>query len=50
MSQRYRNSIKNAKTYPGADVDTDHNLAVIVSAVILKTLRSKKKKNGMWKN
>ena len=29
VRQRYRNSVKNACSYPGADADTDHNLIVM---------------------
>ncbi len=48
VKTRYRNSVKNAKTYPGADADTDHNLVVMTMTVKLKFIKRKKKKRQRW--
>jgi endonuclease/exonuclease/phosphatase family metal-dependent hydrolase len=36
VRQRYRNSVKNARSYPGADIDSDHNLVMMKVVVSLK--------------
>ena len=41
--QRYRNSVKNACSYPGADADTDHNLIVRSQVVTLKKIGKRRK-------
>ncbi|CAG4958055.1 unnamed protein product [Colias eurytheme] len=38
ISKRHRNSIKSAKTYPGADIGSDHNPVVAVIRVNLKKI------------
>jgi len=52
IRQRYRNAVKNSKVYPGADVDSDHNLVEMELAIRLKFLKKHKgkKKNGTQKN
>ena len=42
VKQRYRNAVKNSKAYPGADVDSDHNLVMIEDEVRLKTIKKTK--------
>ncbi|XP_060873900.1 craniofacial development protein 2-like [Metopolophium dirhodum] len=43
--QRFKNQIKQCKTYPGADIDSDHNL------IIMETnLKYKKIKKGVFTN
>jgi exonuclease III len=42
VAQRYRNSVKNAKAYPGADVDSDHNLVVMKFSTRLKRVEKSK--------
>lgn len=44
INKRYRNSIKSAKTYPGADVSTDHNPIIVRMEVKLKKLIPKQNK------
>jgi hypothetical protein len=44
VRQRYRNSVKNCKTYPGADADTDHNLVMMKMAIKLKKLHKRQQK------
>uniref|UniRef100_A0A8D8UV16 Craniofacial development protein 2 n=2 Tax=Cacopsylla melanoneura TaxID=428564 RepID=A0A8D8UV16_9HEMI len=39
IKQRYKNSVKNAKTYPGADVGSDHSLLVAEIKVRLKNIK-----------
>lgn len=41
INQRFKNSIKNAKTYPGADLDTDHNLLAAELKTRLKHVKKK---------
>ena len=43
VRQRYRNSVKNACSYPGADADTDHNLMVMRQVVTLKKIGKRRK-------
>ena len=38
IKHRYRNSVKNSRTYPGADANTDHNLIVAKVKLRLKRL------------
>ena len=47
VRQRYRNSVKNACSYPGADADSDHNLVVLSQVVTLKKL-GKRRKRLKW--
>ena len=47
VPQRYRNSVKNAKAYPGADVDSDHNLVVMRFLTRLKHI-GKSKGRRRW--
>ena len=44
IRQRYRNAVKNSKVYPGADVDSDHNLVAMELAIRLKFLKKHKGK------
>ena len=44
VKKRNRKSVKNACSYPGADVDSDHNLVVMNQTVTLKKLRRKERK------
>ncbi|KAG1701719.1 putative uncharacterized transposon-derived protein F52C9.6 [Nymphon striatum] len=41
VGNRFRNSIKQAKTYPGADIDSDHNPVVCKFQIKLKSLKAK---------
>jgi hypothetical protein len=38
VKQRFRNSIKDAQTLPGADIDPDHNLLVAKMCTRLKKI------------
>ena len=44
VSQRYRNSLKQVKTYPGADVDSDHNPVIAKLEIKLENIRQFKRK------
>jgi len=44
VRQRFRNSVKNSCSYPGADADSDHNLVVMKQTVKLKKLKRRRKK------
>ncbi|KAL1447481.1 hypothetical protein WDU94_000604, partial [Cyamophila willieti] len=46
INDRFKNSIKNAKTYPGADVHTDHTL---LAAEVITRLKHIKKKSTIKK-
>lgn len=39
VRQRFRNSVKKSCSYPGADVDSDHNLVAMRMAVKLKKIK-----------
>ena len=47
MRQRYRNSVKNACSYPGADADTDHNLVIITAKAKIKETEEGKENHVM---
>ena len=38
MSQRFKNCVKQARTYPGADINSDHNPVIIKFTVKLKKI------------
>ncbi|KAI5738261.1 hypothetical protein M8J77_004739 [Diaphorina citri] len=42
VNQRFKNSIKNSKTCPGADADTDHNLLVAEIRTRMKHVKRRK--------
>ena len=47
IKHRYRNSVKDSRAYPGADVDSDHNLVMAkIDLKLKKILKSVRKK--MW--
>ena len=47
VSQRYRNSLKQVKTYPGADVNSDHNPVIAKLEIKLKNIRQFKRKEQL---
>jgi len=47
VKQRFRNSVKSSWSYPGADMDSDHNLVAMKVNVKLKKI-SKGKKQMKW--
>ena len=51
VRQRYRNSVKNARSYPGADIDSDHNLVMMNVNIRLKRniQRARESRSGVWK-
>jgi len=44
VRQRYRNSIRKACSYPGADINSDHNLVLIKTSLKLKKIKTKRKR------
>ena len=48
VRERYRNSVKNSHSYPGADADTDHNLVAMKATIKLKFLRQRKEIHPRW--
>uniref|UniRef100_A0A8D8SJV6 Craniofacial development protein 2 n=1 Tax=Cacopsylla melanoneura TaxID=428564 RepID=A0A8D8SJV6_9HEMI len=45
VNQRFRNSCTSVKTYPGADINSDHNPLVGVFKIRLKKIKTKKKQH-----
>ena len=43
VRQRYKNSVKNSRSYPGADADSDHNLVMMHCEVRFKKLNKSKR-------
>jgi hypothetical protein len=41
INSRFKNNVKNAKTYPGADINSDHNPVVVKLYIKLKNTRRK---------
>jgi hypothetical protein len=41
VKQCFRNSIRDVKTFPGADIDSDHNLLVAEVQTRLKRIKKK---------
>ena len=39
INQRFRNCVKQARTYPGADINSDHNPVTIMFKVKLKKIK-----------
>ncbi|XP_050421358.1 uncharacterized protein LOC126833839 [Adelges cooleyi] len=48
VKNRYKNQIKSSKSYPGADIDSDHNLVMIKSILKFKKLEKPKNKGHKW--
>ena len=50
VKQRFWNCIRDVKTLPGADVDSDHNLLVAEVQRRLKAIKNlgRGKQNGIW--
>src|SRR5207248_3547742 len=49
VRQRYRNSVKDSRSYPGADIDSDHNLVMAKIAVRLKKKVKSGRRIKKWK-
>ena len=41
INQRFKDCVKQARTYPGADIDSDHNPVTIKFKVKLKKIKRK---------
>ena len=46
INERFKNSIKNTKTYPGADINSDHNPLVMKMKLRLKSIKLTPKKEN----
>jgi len=50
VKQRFRNSIRDVKTLPGADIDSDHNLLVAEVQTRKQAIKNlgRGNQNGIW--
>jgi hypothetical protein len=50
VKQCFWNSIRDVKTFPGADIDSDHNLLLVEVQTRLKAIKKtgKRKQNEIW--
>jgi len=48
VKHRFRNSVKNVRTLPGADIDSDHNLLVAKVRTRLKKIIRFQKSRPRW--
>jgi Reverse transcriptase (RNA-dependent DNA polymerase)/Endonuclease/Exonuclease/phosphatase family len=48
VRKRYRNSVKNSRTLPGADADTDHNMVAMSVNLQLKFIKKRGLKKTKW--
>jgi exonuclease III len=48
VRKRYRNSVKNSRTLPGADADTDHNLVAMTVHLCLRFVKRKGNMRQRW--
>ena len=48
VKQRFRNSIRDVKTFPGADIDSDHTLLVAEVQTRLKAFKKAEKRKPKW--
>jgi hypothetical protein len=48
VKQRFRNSVKDVQTLPGADIDSDHSLLVATICTRLKKIIRFYKRNPRW--
>ena len=46
-NKRFRNCVKQAKTYPGSDINSDHNPVIVKMKIQLKTLNKTNRKNNL---
>ena len=47
INTRFRNSVKQTKTYPGADIGSDHNPVVATVKINLKRIKKKDNDDSM---
>jgi len=48
VKHRFRNSVKDVQTMPGADIDSDHNLLVAKICTRLKKVIRFQKRRPQW--
>lgn len=48
VREKYRNQLKQSKSFPGADIDSDHNLVIMESNLSLKKAENKQITKKKW--
>lgn len=48
VKNRFKNQVKESRSYPGADVDSNHNLVMMKCKLKFKRIMDKKKKIVQW--
>lgn len=48
VNKRYQNQVKQSKSFPGADIDSDHNLVIMESSLSLKKMENKQISRKKW--
>lgn len=49
VKNRFKNQVKKSRSYPGADIDSDHNLVMMKCELKFKSITDKKKEIVQWK-
>jgi len=49
VKNRFKNQVKESRSYPGADIDSDHNLVMMKCELKFKRITGKKKEITQWK-
>ncbi|XP_008180216.1 craniofacial development protein 2-like [Acyrthosiphon pisum] len=49
VKNRFKNQVKESRSYPGADIDSDHNLVMMKCELKFKRIMGKKKEIAQWK-
>ena len=50
IKQIFRNQVKDCKSYPGGDIDSDHNTLIIKCSLKSKTTKQQRQINLMLEN
>ena len=48
VKNRFKNQVKESRSYPGADIDSDHNLVMMKCELKFKRIMGKKKIIVQW--
>ncbi|KAL4083913.1 hypothetical protein QTP88_029229 [Uroleucon formosanum] len=48
VKKRYQNQVKQSKSFPGADIHSDHNLVIMESSLSLKKMENKQISKKKW--
>lgn len=49
VKNRFKNQVKESRSYPEADIDSDHNLVMMKRELKFKRIMGKKKEKVQWK-